>query len=224
VDPKFPERMFRYNVRAWELYSRTVVSLAVLCDEQMNWRPDRFAYGDWGSETSLVFPVVKLLDYAADEVTLTEHANPFAQVMRAHLKAQETRRDAEARYQWKTQLVRGLYERGWGAEEVRQLFRVIDWLMSIPAELQERFREELHTYEQEKQMPYVTSVERLAKEEGRQEGLLLGIRVALTCKFGSAGRRLMPKVRAIKDIDRLESFAQALEKADSLAALRRLLR
>jgi flagellar biosynthesis/type III secretory pathway protein FliH len=53
---------------------------------------------------------------------------------------------------------------------VRQLFRVIDWLMALPPEMQEQFREELHTYEKEKQMPYVTSVERLAKEEGRAEG------------------------------------------------------
>src|SRR5207244_911239 len=42
VDPDFPERMFRYNVRAFELYHRKVASLAVLCDDQPGWRPERF--------------------------------------------------------------------------------------------------------------------------------------------------------------------------------------
>ena len=85
--------MFRYNVRAWELYGHTVVSLAVLCDDRPDWRPSHFAYGDWGSETALRFPVVKVLDYAEAEEALVQHANPFAQIVRAHLKAQATRRD-----------------------------------------------------------------------------------------------------------------------------------
>jgi hypothetical protein len=76
VDETFPERMFRYNVRAWERYGRTVVSLAVLCDDRPGWRPGAYRYGDWGSETSLRFPVAKLLDFALDEATLARHANP----------------------------------------------------------------------------------------------------------------------------------------------------
>ena len=47
---------------------------------------------------------------AEAEEALVQHANPFAQIVRAHLKAQATRRDPEGRYQWKTRLVRGLYD------------------------------------------------------------------------------------------------------------------
>ena len=32
----------------------------------------------------------------------------------------------------KIQLIKGLYERGWAADEVRRLFRVIDWMMDLP--------------------------------------------------------------------------------------------
>jgi len=39
--------------------------------------------------------------------------------------------------------VKGLYQRGWTPEDVRQLFRVIDWLLDLPAELEDRFQEEL---------------------------------------------------------------------------------
>jgi hypothetical protein len=228
VDATFAERMFRYNIRAWERYQRTVVSLALLCADRPDWRPERFAYGDWGSETSLRFLTVKLLDYAGNEEALAEHANPMAAIVRAHLKAQATRDDPAGRYQWKTQLVRGLYERGWKAAEVRQLFRLIDWLMVLPGELQERFREELHAFEQEKRMPYVTSIERQAHEEGRQEGrvegLRLGIEVALVCKFGEEGRKLVPKLQTLDDAAKLEALARALESAASAAALRRFFR
>jgi hypothetical protein len=38
------------------------------------------------------------------------------------LKALETRRSPELRYRWKLELVKGLYKRGYTAEDVRQLF------------------------------------------------------------------------------------------------------
>jgi hypothetical protein len=39
----FPERMFRYNLAAYTVYNREVVSLAVLCDDRADWRPNTFA-------------------------------------------------------------------------------------------------------------------------------------------------------------------------------------
>lgn len=34
--------MFRYNVRAFGRYNRDVISLAVLSDERLDWRPAEF--------------------------------------------------------------------------------------------------------------------------------------------------------------------------------------
>jgi hypothetical protein len=114
---------------------------------------------------------------------LATHANPFAAVILAHLKAQETRGDPLARRRIKTRLVKGLYERGWTAEDVRQLFRLIDWLMVLPQELQEGFRHDLYRFEEERHMPYLSSIERMAREEGlekgRQEGLEKGLEEGL---------------------------------------------
>ena len=122
---------------------------------------------------------------------------PFVEAaayMESTAKAQETRRKPEARYNWKTRLVRGLYDRGWTAEAVRELFRLLDWILGLSAELQQRFRADLHEFEKERQMPYLSSIERLAKEEGREEGhkegrkegrekgLLEGIALALECR------------------------------------------
>lgn len=44
--------------------------------------------------------------------------------------------------------------------------------MTLHEGLEARFRKELQKYESEVQMPYVTSIERIAKQEGIREGLL----------------------------------------------------
>jgi len=228
VDPDLPRRMFIYNVRAFQLYGRTVVSLAVLCDDRPDWRPNQYIQEAWGCELSLKFPVVKLLDYAADAEGLAKHANPFAQVVLGHLKAQETQGNATERYQWKLQLVRGLYDHGWTAEDVRQLFRLIDWMMALPLDLQNQFRGEVHRYEEGKRMPYLSSMERLAKEEGEavglRKGLLQGIAAALRCKFGAAGVKLLPRIRALKSTDKLQALTEAIPNATSVEEIRELAR
>ena len=55
---------------------------------------------------------------------------------------------------------------------MRELFRLIDWMMHLREDLTERFKQELDQLEESLQMPYVTSVERLAKAEGGATVLL----------------------------------------------------
>ena len=93
----------------------------------------------------------------------------------AHLLTQQTAGDPVNRERWKLRLMRSLYERGKSSAEIRQMFRVIDWMMDLPPVLAIQFRAGLEQIEEEKKMPYVTSVELLAKEEGREEGREEGI-------------------------------------------------
>jgi predicted transposase YdaD len=151
----------------------------------------------------------------------------------------ETRHDAAARQRAKLRLVRGLYERGFAKEDVQQLFRLIDWLMILPEELQGSFRTEIYEYEMEQHMPYVTSIERMAKEEGMQEGrqegreegraaeradLLEIISEGLTAKFADAGKKLATRVRRCPDIGRLKLIARALITAKSIKEVEKALR
>jgi flagellar biosynthesis/type III secretory pathway protein FliH len=96
-------------------------------------------------------------------------------VTRAHLATLQTRHDPASRHQGKVRLIRELYDRGMSREDVLQLFRIIDWMMDLPQALEQLFRQEAEQIEQERHMPYVTSVERLAKEEGKAEGLIEGL-------------------------------------------------
>ena len=61
-----------------DLHRQPVVSLAVLCDEQPAWRPDRFEYNIWGCQVGIRFPSVKILDYRGQEAELEQSPNPFA--------------------------------------------------------------------------------------------------------------------------------------------------
>jgi hypothetical protein len=170
VERKFGRRKFRDDIRCFELYDRRVISLTILCDDDADWQPEGFSYGGFGNRAGIHFPTVKLLDYVGREGELAASDNPVAQVVLAHLAARATREQPEDRRTRKLRMVKELYQRGWSAEDVRQLIRVIDWLMELPAELQEEFRQQVHAFEQEQHMPYVTSFERLAKKEGRREG------------------------------------------------------
>src|SRR5262245_17317347 len=64
----------------------------------------------------------------------------------------------------------------------------------------------------------------LARAEGRKEGFRRGLEVALIRKFGAEGRKLVPKLRALKKLHKLQTLAQALEAAETVAALSRFLR
>ena len=51
-------------------------------------------------------------------------------------------------------------------QDVGALFRIIDWMMDLPKVVTQQFWQELEQYEKEKQVPYITSVERLGMERG----------------------------------------------------------
>ncbi len=91
-------------------------------------------------------------------------------VVMAHLKAQETRKDNQARKRWKFELVRQLYDRGYNRSEVFNLFTFIDWIIKLPKPLAAEFWTELNTCEENRKMPYITSVEKIGFERGKREG------------------------------------------------------
>jgi hypothetical protein len=90
--------MYVYNCRVFDKYNRCVASLAVLADDDPNWRPTEFHQALFDCEAGLHFPSVNLLDFAAREAELEATTNPFAKVVLAHLKAQETSGDPTGRY------------------------------------------------------------------------------------------------------------------------------
>ena len=62
--------------------------------------------------------------------------------------------------------MRNLYDVGYNADEVREVFRLIDWMMHLREDLSRKLQVELTDLEESLSMPYVTSVERIAEERG----------------------------------------------------------
>ena len=217
-DADFPQRMYVYNYRIFDRYNRGVASLAVQADDDTEWRPSEYRSSLFGCETGFRFPTVKLLDLANPEVVLETSANPFAKIVLAHVKALQTRENPADRYDWKIRLVRGLYESGLIAKDVRELFRLIDWLMELPPALNNVFWQQVDQIQEEKQMPYVMSIERVQF----CKGLYRGIESLLRVRFGEAGLQLMPEIRTLYDEDQLLTILTALETAASPEDVRRL--
>jgi predicted transposase/invertase (TIGR01784 family) len=166
----FPERMFVYNYRIYDRYQIPVTSIAILADDSPSFRPGSFQYGMWGSTMGLDFLKTKLLDYKDKWTYLEKQDNPFAIVVMAHLKALETRQNHSLRKQWKIELTKLLYEKGYSKTEVINIYRFIDWVLTLPESLEISFLENLKEYEKEKNMPYITSAERIGEKRGEKKG------------------------------------------------------
>ncbi len=190
----FAERMFVYHYRLYDRYRHPIVSLAVLADDRPYWRPDNFQYESCGCQLRLQFPVAKLLDWVGSEARLADNGNPFAIVTLAHLLTRDTCDNALERYAAKWRIAKILYRRDWGRQQVINLFKVIDWMMHLPAELTRQFRQDLETLEKESRMPYVTSIEQLAAEEGFNKGMQQGMQQGRI----EARRQLLKRVMSLR--------------------------
>ncbi|MEC4893448.1 MAG: hypothetical protein SAQ54_10600 [Oscillatoria sp. PMC 1050.18] len=120
----------------FDKYDREVISLAILADDRPSWRPTSYSYSRWGFQTTLQFPTVKLLDYRQQWQILEQSRNPFAVIVMAHLTTLATREDLQQRLQSKLSLIRELGDRGYSRNEILQLFRLIEWMMVLPEELE----------------------------------------------------------------------------------------
>jgi len=169
-EKNFPERMFIYAIRIFELFHQLPVSLAILCDGKRDWRPSNYSLTTPGSSLEFNFRSVKLLDYETQWSQLEQSQNPFAVVVMSHLKTQETKGSAIDRTTWKVRLVKRLYEIGYSRSDVLNLFRFVDWVMILPEGLKRTFWEELKTYEEERKMPYITSVEEIGYDRELEQG------------------------------------------------------
>ncbi len=217
-DAEFPKRMYVYNYRIFDRYNKSVASLAVLADDDANWRPSEFRQELFGCETALRFPPAKLLDFAANEAELEASSNPFSRVVLAHIKAMQTQSDPAGRHAWKIRLVRGLFERGLSAKDVRELFRLIDWLMELPRTLRNVFWQDIEKFQEEKRMPFISTPEHV----GEERGLRKGIESILRVRFGPEGLKLMPEINQVYGEEELSAILKALETAASPDEVRRL--
>ena len=108
----------------------------------------------------------------------------------------------------------------------------MDYILRLPDDLASRFRSELESIEEKLSMPYVTSVERLARQEGVKQGVKQGIKQgikqgALQCsrdlllqtiqiRFGQIPDPLRANINACTSTEQLSDFHRQALLANSL--------
>jgi hypothetical protein len=100
---------------------------------------------------------------------------------------------------------------GYNAEEVREIIRLIDGMMQLPEDLGQKFEQELTALEESLNMPYVTSMERIAETRGGADVLL----EAIANLGDSLPEDLEQRVRRLP-IERLKELGKALFNFRSL--------
>lgn len=213
---EFPRRMHVSNNRISDRYGREVISLALLGDDDPNWRPTRFAYTRWVFISGTKYLMVKLLDFQPRWSELERSLNPFAVVIMAHLSTLETLGKPNQRFQSKLTLVRGLYERGYTKNEILELFRLIQWMMVLPKPLEISFKQEFKRIQEEGRVPYITDIE--------LDGMVINAResvvTALKTRFGVAPTQVSERLEAIEDLDVLRKL---LEQSITIACIEEFL-
>jgi hypothetical protein len=224
-DKAFPQRMFIYNYRAFDLYHKPVISLAILGDDSKTWRPNSYEYGIGESQVKMTFSNVKLLDYQWEELEASD--NVFATVVMAHLKTKATTSNLTQREQWKWNLVRSLYERGLTKFDIINLGKFLDKMMALPPQLELEFKNKLNQYEKERNMPFLSPIEEMALERGQQiaakETRKQDIIKILQNRFDNLPDELVKSVNQIDDMSVLENLLLPSISVNSLEEFQQLI-
>jgi hypothetical protein len=156
-----------------------------------------------------------LVDYKKRQEELIASDNLFAVVVQAHLAAQATKgkESQQRRRKQKFALMTMMYEKGYSRQEVIDLFRFIEWVMILPPGLEKAFKNDLATYEEEKNMPYISNLERESEAKGEARGREAGkaelVIKLLNRKTGKVSDEILAKIEALP-IDRLEKLGEDL--------------
>ena len=215
---RFLDKEFQQIVR--DAHGVPVASLAVLADADAHFRPEHYHADLWGCAIDFHFPMVKLIDWDTPKrwSTLEASDNCFALVVMAQIRAKATK-DAASRKAWKFRLIRLMYDRGYDRKTILELFRVIDWMLQLPAALEVAFRQELFTFEETKQMPYVTTVERAGIEKGYRQGEVDLLLLLIENKFGADLAEDLRKRVALADSESLRRWSVRILTADTPDAI-----
>ena len=206
--------MFVYNYRIFDRYDRPIASLAVLADTHKQWKPTSYGFTVLGCKLSLEFPVAKLTDYEERLDELLESDNAFGWITAAHILTQKTKKQDQERYAAKIRLLRILYQHLWDKQRIIDLFYILDWLMQLPEWLNSQVWQELEAIEENKNMEYVTSIERL----GMVRGQYTLLKRMLEHRFGLLPEWASEKLKSAKTKE-LEAWSDAIFTAPTLEAV-----
>jgi hypothetical protein len=112
-----------------------------------------------------------------------------------------------------------LYDKGYGRQEIENLYQFIDWVIMLPEEMERELWQELKAFEEERKVTYVTNAEKFGFERGERSL----IACQLNQKLGGIPDAVIAQIQALSVSD-LESLGRALLDFTQLSDLERWLR
>ncbi len=223
-DVEFSERMFRYFYRIYDKYKRKILAIAILTDSSKNYHPSEFVYNFYDTRLNYSYRTYKVVEQS--EERLSKSKNPFALAILAALYSIKAKNNEEMKLKFKLKLVRTLLKKGYEEKEIIEMFRFIDGVVKLNDVMREKlFKDEIMKMKEVKDMPYITSIERLAKEEGIEKGIEKGIRNTLekllTRKFGELDKETLDLIDTAskKAIEKILSSIFDIKKLDEVKSI-----
>ncbi len=174
----FMERMFIYFYRAFDKEKKEkvpVMSVAVLTDDNKNYRPDEFRINLFGFELYMKIPIVKIIDYRLKEELIEKletSKNPMALVVKAQLKSHEVKHaDGNRKFEVTKELIRQCYKHRYHRDDVHVILNFFDWVIRVPEAFKDQIKEVIKKVEEEYKMEYTPIWERDAEKRGEKRGI-----------------------------------------------------
>ena len=96
---------------------------------------------------------------------------------------------------------------------------LLSWMMILPEELKREFPTEVYNYEEEKKMPYITSIEQIGWEKGEQIGLVKSAKesiiTVLETRFENVPTNIVEAINQINNIQSLKQLTKTAVLIDS---------
>lgn len=191
-------------------FGKSPVTLIVFGDGSRRWKPRRHREGEMGSTDACRWGRVKLRDFEGDIPGLEADANVFNLFLAAHLLVMQTRKDFERRAEHKFRLLSNVVGRT--VEDGPAWFKAIDWIMALPAGLNDRVHLDL-ARRKESSVAFVTYWEQKGIEKGIEQGMEKGQVIGQIHAYQKMLKitRTPPEELAARPLDELTTLLTELE-------------
>lgn len=195
-----------------------MVTLVILADLNARWKPQSFDYELLGCGLTFHFPVCKILEILP-QLQCDERLSALAAV--AQIEALRTSSNPDKRLAARWRLTRRLLESGHTREQIITAFRLLSWMMKLPASQTLQFRAQFVEYEKMNATTYITDIEELWLREGREEGMEKGREMGEWIGKIILLEELMGQKPGAREVLEKESLATLKKKFKSLDRLYR---
>ncbi|MFN3316504.1 MAG: hypothetical protein ACK40K_06810, partial [Raineya sp.] len=176
-DKAFAERMFVYFYRIRDRWQKDVTALAILTDNNPDYRPNKYVYQFHKTKNLYEFDAFKVFNKTEKELNIAD--NPFSIVMLTARKALEKQLNSndERIFSWKKDLVLALKEAKYATAKIRKILDFIQMYVSFSSEkIYENFINFTdETFKNRKNMGIREAIIHEVKEQAFEQGIEKGI-------------------------------------------------